>query len=62
MDQDDTRDSSSVEAVPDGNPQPGTPPAPPFNPHEEFIVDMERDPNKPPKAKRRWFWRHERSS
>ena len=28
--------------VPDGNPEPGAPPPPPFNPHPELIGNMER--------------------
>ena len=42
---DDTTDGTTDdEIVPDGNPQPGTPPPPPFNPRLDLIGDM-HDPD-----------------
>ncbi len=41
---DNTSDGTNDEAVPDGNPQPGTPPPPPYNPRLDLITDM-NDPD-----------------
>jgi hypothetical protein len=41
-------------AVPDGNPQPGAPAPPPYNPHHELIGNMERPEF--PRARRDRCW------
>jgi hypothetical protein len=38
------RDSRPVGPIPDGGPEPGAPPPPPFDPHDELIGNMERPP------------------
>ena len=44
---------SGMPAVPDGNPQPGAPPPPPFDPHSDLITDMERSPERDHETRRR---------
>jgi len=41
-----TSDTGEPRPVPDGNPQPGAPPPPPFNPRWDLIGDMERSPRR----------------
>lgn len=62
MDHDDTGNPPSDEVVPDGNPEPGAPPPPPYNPRRDLIGDMNRPEGWVPKPKRHWFKRRQRAS
>lgn len=49
----DTPTPDDSDLVPDGNPQPGAPPPPPFNPHSDLITDMEISPERERKRRRK---------
>ena len=44
MTDDTTDETADDETIPDGNPQPGAPPPPPYNPRLDLITDM-NDPD-----------------